>query len=227
MFTEYKDLIDNLLAIIVIDLVLAGDNAILIALATQNLSKPLQRKAILWGSIGAIVIRTIMTFSAIYLLQIPGLLGVGGVALLIIAYKLLTDQNEDKNHSPSSTHFWAAMKTIVIADTVMGIDNVLAVAGASNGNLGLVIAGLLISIPIVVFGSQMVLSLLTRFSWIIYVGSTVLVLTGCQMIIQEPLLDYWFGQHTPQLYEIILIAVCMCLVLGLGWISRRKSYELI
>ena len=120
---EFTTLIDNLIAIIIIDLVLAGDNAIIIALATKNLPKDLQRKAILWGTIGAIVIRTLMTILAVQLLKIPGLSAVGGLALLYIAYQLITDNNDEHAESGTSS-FWTAMRTIVIADAVMGIDNV-------------------------------------------------------------------------------------------------------
>jgi len=167
---EYATLIDNLIAIIIIDLVLAGDNAILIALATKNLPANLQRKAIMWGSVGAIVIRTAMTILAVQLLKIPGLSAIGGLALLYIAYQLITDSGEDHKEAGSVT-FWDAMRTIIIADAVMGIDNVLAVAGASEGNIYLVVVGLLISIPIVVFGSQMILKLLEKYTWLIYVGA--------------------------------------------------------
>jgi len=147
------------LAIILIDLVLAGDNAIVIALAARNLPQHLQRKAIVWGTVGAIVVRSAMTIGVVWLLKIPGLMLVGGLALLWIAYKLtLNDDGGDEHGGSGATTFWGAMKTIVIADAVMGIDNVLGVAGAAHGAFDLVVIGLLISIPIVVFGSTLVLN---------------------------------------------------------------------
>ena len=221
MPTEYASLIDNLIAIIIIDLVLAGDNAILIALATKNLEPALQRKAILWGSFGAIVIRTIMTIMAVYLLKIPALSAIGGIALLVIAYQLITDQDEHDNQV-GKTSFWGAMRTIIIANAVMGIDNVLAVAGASVGNIPLVIIGLLICIPIVIFGSQVVLKLLERYPWIIYLGGAVLIITGVEMIDHEKLLDPWFNDQVPY-NKYILMVVSLIGILGIGWKARSKK----
>ena len=137
-----------LLAIILIDLVLAGDNAIVIALAARNLPKHHQKKAIVWGTVGAITVRTLMTLVVVWLLKIPGLMLVGGLGLLWIAYKLIADQDDgDGEHGPAASTFWGAMKTIVVADALMGIDNVLGVAGAAHGAMDLVVIGLLISVP--------------------------------------------------------------------------------
>jgi YjbE family integral membrane protein len=218
---EFQEFISNLLAIIIIDLVLAGDNAILIALATQKLPKAQQKKAILWGSLGAIVIRAGMTFIALWLLKIPGLLGVGGIALLWIAYRLLSQTDDhDSNSHEASTTFLGAMKTILIADAVMGVDNVLAVAGAAEGDFSLVVMGLLISIPIVIFGSQIVLKLLNQYPWLIYIGAGVLVITGTEMISEEPLIAHWFSAHH---WRVMALHACGLLcVLGLGWKSRRS-----
>ena len=221
---EFTTLIDNLIAIIIIDLVLAGDNAIIIALATKNLPKDLQRKAILWGTIGAILIRTLMTILAVQLLKIPGLSAVGGLALLYIAYQLITDNNDEHAESGTSS-FWTAMRTIVIADAVMGIDNVLAVAGASEGNIYLVVAGLLISIPIVVFGSQLVLGLLQKYTWLIYVGGAVLIITGVKMITHEKLLEPWFNEILHPYNEFGLMAACLILILGVGIRIRNQSHK--
>ena len=222
MFAEYAPYIDNLIAIIVIDLVLAGDNAIVIALATKNLPKPLQRKAILWGTLGAIIIRSIMTIVAVQLLKVPGLSGIGGLALLYIAYQLITDNSDEHEDGKEHTSFWSAMRTIIIADAVMGVDNVLAVAGASEGNIYLVVLGLLISIPIVVFGSQVVLSLLNRFPWLVFVGGAVLVITGVKMIAHEKLLAPFFDSSINPYNEYGLMAIALIVVLGLGW---RKSKQ--
>ena len=142
-----------LLAIIVIDLVLAGDNAIVIALAARNLPADLRKKAIIWGAVGAIAVRTAMTLVVVWLLKVPGLMLLGGVLLVWIAYKLLADNDGDGHDVSAANSFWGAMKTIVVADAVMGLDNVLAVAGASHGSFMLVVIGLLISIPIVIWGS--------------------------------------------------------------------------
>ena len=178
-----------LLAIIVIDLVLAGDNAIVIALAARNLPPHLRNKAVAWGTVGAIAVRTAMTVIVVWLLKIPGLLLVGGALLLWIAYKLLINPEDGDGHKGNSaTNFWGAMRTIVIADAVMGLDNVLAVAGAAHGNFLLVVLGLLISIPIVIWGSQIILKYVQKYPAIVYIGAVVLVWTGVKMMTSEPLI---------------------------------------
>ena len=147
-----------LTAIIVIDLVLAGDNAIVIALAARNLPRTHQRKAIVWGTVGAVVLRSGLTVGALSLLKVPGLMLVGGILLIWIACRLLSGNDGGPEHDVApAANFWAAMRTIVIADAVMGLDNVLGVAGAANGSMLLVVLGLLISIPLVVWGSTLIL----------------------------------------------------------------------
>ena len=220
-----------LLAIILIDLVLAGDNAILIALAARNLPPKLQKKAIAWGAIGAIVVRSVMTIGVVWLLKVPGLMLVGGLGLLWIAYKLMADQGGKEHDGPVATTFWGAMKTIVIADALMGIDNVLGVAGAAHGSFELVIIGLLVSVPIVVFGSSLVLKLVERFPIIITLGAAVLALTAAKMIVSEQLLDPIYGGpgalpsaeslHTLAQWATYGLAVTG--VLGAGWWTTRKT----
>jgi YjbE family integral membrane protein len=182
-----------LLAIVLIDLVLAGDNAIVIALAARNLPPHLQKKAIIWGTVGAIGVRTLMTLIVVWLLKIPGLMLAGGIGLAWIAYKLLADQGGDEHDGPVASTFWGAMKTIVVADALMGVDNVLGVAGAAHGAMDLVVIGLLVSVPIVVFGSSIVLKLVERFPIIIELGAAVLAFTAVKMIVSEPLLKAWFS----------------------------------
>jgi YjbE family integral membrane protein len=213
-----------LLAIILIDLVLAGDNAIVIALAARSLPPDLQKKAIIWGTVGAIVVRSIMTIGVVWLLKIPGLMLVGGLALLWIAYKLLSDTGGSEHEGPVASTFWGAMKTIVIADALMGVDNVLGVAGAAHGSFDLVVLGLLISVPIVVFGSTVVLKLVERFPAIIQIGAAVLALTAAKMVVGEPMLDAVFDPpefvHTAARWGTYLVAVLG--VLGAGWWSARR-----
>ena len=216
-----------LLAIILIDLVLAGDNAIVIALAARSLPKALQTKAILWGTVGAIGVRTLMTLVVVWLLKIPGLMLVGGLGLLWIAYKLVADTGEgNEEHGPAATTFWGAMKTIVIADALMGIDNVLGVAGAAHGAMDLVVIGLLISVPIVVFGSTLVLKLVERFPIIIQLGAAVLAFTAASMINAEPLLAGWLGgdESAATMARWALVALAIAGVLGAAhWSMRRRA----
>ncbi len=208
-----------LLAIIVIDLVLAGDNAIVIALAARNLPADLRKKAILWGTFGAIAVRTAMTLVVVWLLKVPGLMLLGGALLVWIAYKLLADNESDGHEVSAASGFWGAMKTIVVADAVMGLDNVLAVAGAAHGNFLLVVIGLLISIPIVIWGSQIILKFVERFPGIVYVGGGVLAWTAAKMITSEPLVRDLFNTY-PVLVALLYMTI-MGGVLGLGfWVNH-------
>jgi YjbE family integral membrane protein len=211
-----------LLAIILIDLVLAGDNAIVIALAARNLPPERQKQAIVWGTVGAIGVRSVMTLAVVWLLQIPGLMLAGGLGLVWIAYKLLADQGEENgDHGPVATTFWGAMKTIVIADALMGIDNVLGVAGAAQGSFDLVVLGLLISVPIVVFGSTLVLKLVERFPIIIQLGAAVLAFTAAKMIVQEPLLDNVYDTNTLGRWATYLVVMAGVLYAGRRALQRR------
>jgi YjbE family integral membrane protein len=210
-----------LLAIILIDLVLAGDNAIVIALAARNLPPQLQRKAIIWGTVGAIAVRSVMTLGVVWLLKIPGLMLVGGLGLVWIAYKLLADQEGGEHDGPVATTFWGAMKTIIVADALMGVDNVLGVAGAAQGSMDLVVLGLLISVPIVIFGSKVVLKLVERFPVIIQLGAAVLAFTAAKMIVNESLLDAVFDPHAPLRWALYVGTVAG--VLAVGWWKTRAQ----
>ena len=210
-----------LLAIVLIDLVLAGDNAIVIALAARRLPPHLQTKAIAWGTVGAIVVRTVMTVGVVWLLKIPGLMLFGGAGLVWIAYKLLAPEASGPSHEPTATTFLGAMKTIVVADALMGVDNVLGVAGAAKGNIDLVVIGLLISVPIVVFGSTLVLKLVERFPSIMYLGAGVLAYTAAHMIVSEPLLDAVFDPSAA--IRVATHALLIAGVLGAGWWATQRA----
>lgn len=213
--------ISALLAIVLIDLVLAGDNAIVIALAARSLPPQLQKKAIVWGTVGAIGIRALMTLVVVWLLKVPGLMLVGGLGLVWIAIQLLAPGNSDEGHTNAgATSFWGAMKTIVVADALMGVDNVLGVAGAAHGQFDLVILGLLISVPIVVWGSSVVLKLVDRYPAISYIGAGVLAFTAGKMIVAEPLLSDVFAASGWRWGTIALI-VGGVLVVG-GRLARRQ-----
>jgi len=203
-----------LFAIIVIDLVLAGDNAIVIALAARNLPAQLRKRAIVWGTVGAVVVRTVMTLIVVWLLKIPGLMLIGGSLLGWIAYRLLIDnQGREAQHGNPATGFWGAMKTIVVADALMGLDNVLAVAGAAHGSFLLVVLGLLISIPIVIWGSQLVLKYIERFPVIVYLGAGVLAWTAVKMITGDPMVDTWVAQNAA-LKWIVYVGVIGSVIAG-------------
>jgi YjbE family integral membrane protein len=218
-----------LFAIIVIDLVLAGDNAIVIALAARRLPPHLQLKAVVWGTVGAIVVRVITTLAIVALLKIPGLRLAGGLLLIWIAYKLLAGDDaahDGPRNGAQTVSFWSALRTIIIADTVMGLDNVLGVAGAAHGSFLLVVLGLLISIPIMVWGSTLVLRVIDRFPAIIYLGAGVLAWTAGGMIVDEPLAqDFLAGASFLGLTWMewtVYLAVVGGVLLG-GWIYKRGA----
>lgn len=208
-----------LLSIIVIDLVLAGDNAIVIGLAARNVQKEDQKKVIIWGTVGAILIRIVATLLVVQLLEIPGLRLVGGLALLWIAYKLLVD--EKKHEISAGSQMWAAIRTIIIADAMMGLDNVLAVAGAAEGDFMLVIIGLAISVPIMVWGSTVILKLTDKYPIVITIGAAVLAWTASKMLVEEPLIHSWFVNAAVKYgFEILIIVI----IIGLGtWVKKKNG----
>ena len=214
------EFLSALAAIIVIDLALAGDNAIVIALAARGLPQKLQRKAIFWGTFGAIAVRIVMTLAVVWLLGIPGLMAAGGAILVWIAYKLLKPAHGDSHEVKVAATFWGAMQTIVIADAAMGLDNVLAVAGAAHGSFALVVIGLVISIPTVVWGSTLVLKWVARYPWIVHVGVAVLAWTAAKMIVSEPLFAEYFASH--ETARLGTYALVFALVFGAGFAAQRR-----
>jgi YjbE family integral membrane protein len=221
------EFLSALAAIVVIDLVLAGDNAIVIALAARNLPRHLQMRAMIWGAGGAVMVRSSMTMLVVWLLNVPGLLFVGGAMLVWIAYKLLLKEDGNGNGNGTSINgadtLSGAIKTIVVADMVMGLDNVLGVAGAAQGNFLLVVFGLLISIPILIWGSSMLLRLVERFPAFVYLGAGVLAVTAAKMITAEPHLKDPFAAYTltvPLLYVVTVFGV-----LWAGFVKNHRRLE--
>lgn len=182
------EMIWALLAIILIDVVLGGENALVIAMAAKKLPEDLRKKAMLWGTIGAVGVRFASVALLTYLLMIPGLRLVGGIALIYIAWKL-TSGDQDHSDVKTATTFWGAMATIVWADAVMGLDNALAIAGAAGGNWWLIIFGLLVSVPIILYGSTLVARIMDRYPDSIFVGAFVLYVVAVKMIVHEPFID--------------------------------------
>lgn len=212
-----------LLTIIAIDLVLAGDNAVVIALASRNLPLEQRNKAILWGTFGAIIIRILMTIGAVWLLKIPFLQAIGGLLLLYVAVKLLKNEEESENIKAEAS-LLQAIKTIIVADLIMGVDNVLAIAGASHGNIWLVIIGLAISVPIVVWGSKWITTLMDRYPIIVYVGAVILAWTAGTMIVH----DRKIGELLTDMSWMswVIHALTIGIVLLFGWLqnkSKKKS----
>ncbi|SFG91514.1 TerC family protein [Sporolactobacillus nakayamae] len=207
-----------LLLIIGIDLILAGDNAIVIALAAARLQDHQRKRAIVYGTLGALAIRIVATLAVVWLLKVPGLHLIGGVLLVWIAYSLLRDHKESKK-IVATTSLGAAIRTIIMADALMGLDNVLAIGGAASGNYVLVVIGLLISIPLVMGGSALFLKLVDRYAWITYAGSGILAFTSGKMIFADHIVyDAIAGVSWIKWPIIILIVIS---VIFFGWRSQQ------
>ncbi|MBC8081071.1 MAG: TerC family protein [Gorillibacterium sp.] len=210
-----------LFGIIIMDLVLGGDNAIVIGMAARRVPKSMQRNVILMGTLGAVVIRILATLAVAWLLGLPGLRLVGGVLLLWIAYNLMVGK-EDHNITAKES-VWAAIGTIVMADAAMGIDNVLAVAAAAQESFLLIVLGLLISIPIVVWGSTLFIKLIDRFSWIMYLGAAIIAYTAAHMITEEGLLKSISIDHGIGKWSFIIICVTLVVTIGYFRGHAKKS----
>ena len=207
--------------IMMVNIVLSGDNAVVIALAARSLPAHQQKVAILWGSGGAVVLRILLTVVAVYLLKIPFLQFVGGLLLVWIAYQLLTVDDEEEGAS-HHTHgnLMGAVKTILIADVVMSLDNTLAIAGIAKGDWTLLITGLALSIPLVVFGSTIIMKLMDRFPVIVYIGAGLIAYTAGEMIDSDKaLLPYLptIFHGTPYIPILLTLAL-----VGYGWWYNTK-----
>ncbi len=220
------------LEIIAIDILLGGDNAVVIALACRNLPAEQRRQGILWGTVGAIVLRVILIFFALSLLKLPFLKIVGALLLLWIGIKLLIPHDDGHDDVAGSDKLWGAVKTVIIADFVMSLDNVVAIAGAAetaapDQQLALVIFGLLVSIPIIVYGSQLVIKLMDRFPWIITAGGMLLGWIAGTMAVTDPALAPWLAtgaDGVPAATRYAAGIACALLVLALGkWWAARQS----
>jgi YjbE family integral membrane protein len=172
--------------IILIDIVLSGDNAVVIALACRNLSPEQRKTGIFWGVAGAIGLRVVLTVFAALVMNLPWLKLVGGLLLIWIAVKLMLPEEEEGHDIQASAHLWGAVKTIIVADFVMSLDNVIAVAGAAHGSLVLLLFGLAVSIPLIVWSSQLILRWMERWPWIVLLGAGLLGYVAGQMIFSDP-----------------------------------------
>ena len=214
--------------IIMIDILLGGDNAVVIALACRRLPPAQRTKGIIWGTVGAIVLRVILIAFALALLQIPFLKLVGALLLIWIGVKLVApDDEDDHGNIESSDKLWGAVKTVIVADLVMSVDNVIAIAGAAQGageqhQLTLVIFGLLVSIPIIVWGSQLVLKLMDRFPIIILVGGMLLGWIAGTMAHSDPALVSYVPQDRAWHYGAGVAGALLVLAIG-KWIQSRRG----
>lgn len=208
----------SILNIIMIDIILGGDNAVVIALACRKLPEKKRNKAIFLGTGLAVILRICLTAVMVTLLKIPLLLLLGGLFLVGISYKLIANQNEEVKVNASTTLF-AAVKTIVVADLVMGLDNILGIAGAADGHIYLVILGLCFSIPIIIWGSKVILAAMELVPSLIYLGGAVLAYTASGMLLSEPLLKPWLTQY-PIIKPVTMVSI-IAGVLIIGWLKNH------
>jgi YjbE family integral membrane protein len=212
----------RLIGIVIIDLTLAGDNALVIALAVRNLPARQQLHGRLWGTAGAVGLRLFFIFIATFLLRIPFLQVLGGLLLVWIALKLVRQQGgEGEGHVRQGTSLVEAIWIIIVADAVMSLDNVLAVAAAAHGDMGLVIFGIGLSIPIVVWGSGLLARLMNRFGWIIWLGGGILGYVAMEMMLHDKGLVPWIGAE-PAWARAASIALAI-VISGLGWWFARSA----
>ncbi|MGY0692578.1 TerC family protein [Virgibacillus sp. FSP13] len=211
-----------LLKIIAIDIILSGDNAVVIAMATRKLPKQQQNKAIFLGTGGAVILRILFAIVIVYLLQIPFVHLIGGILLLYIAYHVLVDDEEEANIQ-SSSNLGKAVMTIIMADAVMSLDNVVAVAGAAKGHIGMIALGVAVSIPIMIFGAKLIVKVLEKYTWIAYIGAGILAWTAGEMITEDEFVtDTLHFHHGPFSYTVIAILTVFILLLGYSKNKTKK-----
>jgi YjbE family integral membrane protein len=205
--------------IMFINLILSGDNAIVIAMASKKLPEAQRRLAIFWGTFGAIALRIILTLVAVALLSIPYLTAIGAILLIWLAIKLLVD-NQAHTEVKASSGLSNAILTIMVADFVMSVDNVIAITAVAEGNLLLIFVGILFSIPLIIWGSQLIMTLLEKFPVLIYVGAAILAYTAGEMFATEQKVKEW-GLLTPFI-EYFLPTLLAIAVVFVGWLIKRK-----
>ncbi|GEK33055.1 TerC family protein [Kurthia sibirica] len=216
------DFLYKVLSIIILDIVLSGDNAVVIALATRKLKPEQRKKAILIGTGGAIVLRIVLTVIAVQILAIPFVKLIGGLLLFYIAWDLLKSNGEDSDIKGGST-LMAAVRTIIIADFVMSLDNVLAIAGVADGHIGLAVLGLIISIPIIIFGSQIIIKIMDRFPIVIWIGALLIAFTAGSMVVEDKYGSYLVDWTFPFMSKIIPILFCIVLLLLGLWTKKLQA----
>jgi YjbE family integral membrane protein len=209
-------------SILLANIVLSGDNAVVIAMAARTLKPEQQRKAIFWGSAAAIVMRIVLTVVAIQLLTLPYLKLIGAVLLVYIGVDLLKGGGDEEGHGKEINGMLAAIRTILVADLVMSLDNVLAVAAAAKGNVPLLVLGLLISIPLIVFGATLLTKVMDRFPIIITIGAALLGFLAGEMLLTDPSVISRFGAMSEQTVTFAG-AIGAALVVGMGvWLQKRS-----
>lgn len=209
-----------LLEILMINLVLSGDNAVVIAMASKNLPLSKRKKAVWWGALGAVVLRCLLTWIALILLQIPYIQALGGIMLAFIAYRLMTQQ-EEENRVESAATIWKSVQTILAADFIMSLDNVLAIAAVANGDVAVLVIGIAISIPIVVWGSNLIAGLLHKFPVLVYAGAGILAYTAGKMLVHDEKIGGLVSAVFPALSGLLPLLFSVVIIL-IGLLKPAK-----
>ena len=214
------EMLARLVGVLGINLILSGDNAVVIALAAHRLEGANRRTAIIWGSVGAVILRLIFAAVVAFLLAIPLLQVVGGVLLIYIAWNLVrSDPDESKVEAGNST--WEAVRVIILADAVMSLDNVIALVGVSGGNFVLLAIGLATTVPLVIFGSAMLSYLLDRFPILVYGGAGLLVYVAVEMIFEDKILHGYLSSLDD--YETFIAIACAAVFIVVAWLWKRRG----
>lgn len=208
--------------IIVINILLSGDNAVVIALACRNLPPHQRRWGVVWGAGGAILLRIVLTFFAISLLDLPWLKIVGGLLLLWIGVKLIADDGGEGHQVAASNQLFSAVRTIVVADLVMSLDNVIGVAAAAKGSLVLLVFGLVVSIPLVIVGSQLIMKAIERFPMLVMAGGGLLGYVAGEMAVTDNAVSGWIEAHAHWLHWALPVG-CILLVIGVARIVQMRA----
>ncbi len=207
--------------ILLLNILLSGDNAVVIGLAARGLSEKHRRRAIIAGGLGAVGLRIIFTFIITILLDIPFIHLVGGILLLYISWSLLKPEGPEQESDVNTSGLWPAIWTIIAADAVMSLDNVVAITAAADGDFILLMIGLAMSIPIVMFGSDILANLLNRFPILIYLGVFILIVTAIEIGAAEEFILDW---HPLETWETaVLVAIASVVIFGLGWWGQRRA----
>lgn len=216
------ELFVRFLGILAIDLILSGDNAVVIALAVRNLEGKTRRRAIILGTFGAVALRLAFAAVVTFLLQIPFLQVAGGLLLLWIAWRLVADnQSGGHDNVTAGGSVWQAVRIIIVADVVMSLDNVVALVGVSGGNLWLLLFGIALTIPLIIYGSQLLSGLMNRFGWIVYAGAGVLVFVAVEMVFKDRVISGFTGETLHLLERPIALVAALAFVAAV-WVWTRS-----
>ena len=211
------------LEIVIINILLSGDNAVVIALACRNLPERQRRWGIIWGAAGAVLLRIVLTFFAVSLLKFPYLKLVGGILLVWIGIKLIADDEGEGHDIKAADQLMTAVRTIIIADLVMSLDNVIGVAAAAKGSTLLIVFGLVVSIPLVVVGAQLIMKVIERFPFMIVAGGGLLGYVAGEMMVEDVAVAPWVVAHAPWLHWALPVAGIVVVVATAKWLRARAA----